>query len=188
MAIESKPFGIIDGLSTRTLKSGQNSQKNPRTKGWKSISLGKNEHEDSAIELEELLNISELDNDDENDIRIWRDFNNRKKKVPLGAFRNKSHLHQPHAVHEPIVNFRMKNEFGTGRRKKERRASQNDDTRHGLPDSSVSKAKRRRASAMEAASEGYRPTKSGLFSANVLTDAEEVMGEDRDFMALIKGL
>lgn len=188
VAIESKPFGIIDGLSTRTLKSGQNSQKNPRTKGWKSISLGKNEHEDSAIELEELLNISELDNDDENDIRIWRDFNNRKKKVPLGAFRNKSHLHQPHAVHEPIVNFRMKNEFGTGRRKKERRASQNDDTRHGLPDSSVSKAKRRRASAMEAASEGYRPTKSGLFSANVLTDAEEVMGEDRDFMALIKGL
>lgn len=188
VAIESKPFGIIDGLSTRTLKSGQNTQKNPRTKGWKSISLGKNEHEDSAIELEELLNISELDNDDENDIRIWRDFNNRKKKVPLGAFRNKSHLHQPHAVHEPIVNFRMKNDFGTGRRKKERRASQSNETGHGLPDSSVSKAKRRRASAMEAASEGYRPTKSGLFSANVLTDAEEVMGEDRDFMALIKGL
>lgn len=188
VAIESKPFGIIDGLSTRTLKSGQNTQKNPRTKGWKSISLGNNEHEDSAIELEELLNISELDNDDENDIRIWRDFNNSKKKVPLGAFRNKSHLHQPHTVHEPIVNFRIKNDFGTGRRKKERRASQSNDTGHDLPDSSVSKAKRRRASAMEAASEGYRHTKSGLFSANVLTDAEEVMGEDRDFMALIKGL
>ncbi|PVH15211.1 uncharacterized protein CXQ87_003048 [Candidozyma duobushaemuli] len=188
VAIESKPFGIIDGLSTRTLKSGQNTQKNPRTKGWKSISLGNNEHEDSAIELEELLNISELDNDDENDIRIWRDFNNSKKKVPLGAFRNKSHLHQPHTVHEPIVNFRIKNDFGTGRRKKERRASQSNDTGHDSPDSSVSKAKRRRASAMEAASEGYRHTKSGLFSANVLTDAEEVMGEDRDFMALIKGL
>lgn len=188
VAIESKPFGIIDGLSTRTLKSNQNTQKNPRTKGWKSISLGKNDHEDSAIELEELLNISELDNDDENDIRIWRDFNNRKKKVPLGAFRNKSHLLEPHGDHVPIVNYRLKNDFGAGRRKKERKVSHDNETGHNLPDSSVSKAKRRRASAMEATSEGFRPTKSGLFSANALTDAEEVMGDDRDFMALIKGL
>lgn len=200
VAIESKPFGIIDGLSTRTLKSNQNAQKNPRTKGWKSISLGnKNEHEDSAIELEELLNISELDNDDENDIRIWRDFNNRKKKVPLGAFRNKSHLQEPHSVHEPIVNFSV-SRLGSGRRnsyrRKDRRLSgetgdadaQDSAGTQALPDSGVSKLKRRRALAVEAASEGYRPTKSGLFSANALTDAEEVMGEDRDFMALIKGL
>ncbi|PSK77884.1 hypothetical protein CJJ07_002233 [Candidozyma auris] len=207
VAIESKPFSIIDGLSTRTLKSNQNAQKNPRTKGWMSIGLGnKTDHEDDAIELEELLNISELDNDDENDIRIWRDFNNRKKKVPLGAFRNKSHLHEPvHAVHEPMVNFsltRMNNDFNPGRRnssqrRKDRRNSSANEiqsnynsmerTQHSQ-DSGVPKSKRRRASKADSGSEGYRSTKSGLFSANMLTDAEEVMGEDRDFIALIKGL
>lgn len=172
-----------------------------------SIGLGnKTDHEDDAIELEELLNISELDNDDENDIRIWRDFNNRKKKVPLGAFRNKSHLHEPvHAVHEPMVNFsltRMNNDFNPGRRnssqrRKDRRNSSANEiqsnynsmerTQH-LQDSGVPKLKRRRASKADLGSEGYRSTKSGLFSANMLTDAEEVMGEDRDFIALIKGL
>lgn len=85
VAVACKPFGIIDGLSTRMVQ--QSGAKNPR-KGW-SLS----DSEDSAIELDELLNISELDNDDENDIRIWRDFNNNKKKhVPLGAFRNKLHI------------------------------------------------------------------------------------------------
>lgn len=228
VAIESKPFGIIDGLSTRLLTGGgggatlgapgggnfQNSNngngnngsmslasqaaKHPRGKGWKSIGLpgnnvgGKTESgEDLAIELDELLNISELDNDDENDIRIWRDFNNRKKRVPLGAFRNKSHLHQPVFVPEPMSGFstsKMNNDFNNN-------INHNNHTNNhqelllllGSQDQS-SKLRRRKASMADAVSEGYRPTKSGLFSENVLNGVEEVLGDDKDFMALIKGL
>lgn len=184
VAIDSEPFGIIDGLSTRTLNNTQ--AKNPR-KGWRSINFGQNESEDLAIELDELLNISELDNDDENDIRIWRDFNNRKKQVPLGAFRNKSHLNQPVIVPEPMAGFstsKMNTDFNSrrvsGRPKKKKPPTPKKDI--------ASKLKRRRASNAGAVSEGYRPTKSGLFSENVLADVEEVLGDDRDFMALIKGL
>lgn len=195
VAIESKPFGIIDGLSTRLLNSGagagkqgsnlQNS-KNPRGKGWKSIGLGgKTESgEDLAIELDELLNISELDNDDENDIRIWRDFNNRKQRVPLGAFRNKSHLHHPvHIVPEPMSGFstsKMKKDFD-GQKNELLDSPANDN-------GGTMKQKRRKASIADAVSEGYRPTKSGLFSENVLNGVEELLGDDKDFMALIKGL
>lgn len=184
IAIESEPFGIIDGLLTRTLNNY--GAKNPR-KGWRSINFGKTELEDSAIELDELLNISELDNDDENDIRIWRDFNNREKQVPLGAFRNKSHLN-PVIVPEPMAGFstsKMNTDFNSKKvKRKTRKPVAPPKKEVALP----SKLKRRSASIADAVSEGYRPTKSGLFSENVLADVEEVLGDDRDFMALIKGL
>lgn len=173
IAIESKPFGIIDGLSTRTLNS-QTSANNPRTKNWRNFSI-KNDLEDLAIELDELLNISELDNDDENDVRIWRDFNNNKKHVPLGAFRNKAHIKQPVVVPEPMGGFSV-SKMNTSH--KNRRTSVRES----------SKLKRRKASVTDAVSGGYRPTKSGLFSENVLADVEEVLGDDKDIMALIKGL
>lgn len=154
-AIETKPFGIIDGLLTRTLTQTK-SQKHPRT--WRT-----EYPEDLALELDEILNISELDNDDENDIRIWRDFNNNKKSVPLGAFRNKLHIQQaPEAIRG---NVRLSRELN-------------------LP----SKLRRRRKLIADAVQEGYRPTKLGLFSESVLADVEEVLGDDRDLMALIKGL
>ncbi|GEQ71288.1 hypothetical protein JCM33374_g4969 [Metschnikowia sp. JCM 33374] len=199
-AIDSKPFGIIDGLSTRTLNNNSNT-KNPRTKNWRGFSF-KNNAEDSAIELEELLNVSELDNDDENDVRIWRDFNNNKKHVPLGAFRNKSHMTQPIVVTEPMTNYNVsKNTNFNGKRRysnshvKAKLASRNLQTPTTPVSTSLSKdlnlpskSKLRRASIADAVSEGYRPTKSGLFSENVLADVEEVLGEDRDFMALVTGL
>lgn len=200
IAIESKPFGIIDGLSTRTLNS-QTTSKNPRGKGWKNITI-KNDSEDLAIELNELLNISELDNDDENDVRIWRDFNNNKKHVPLGAFRNKLHMNPPMAILEPMAGFNSKigaNFAGSAKfdaslakvQKQNRSkppaspaSAGNINKKVNLP----SKQRRQRASIADAVSEGFRPTKSGLFSENVLADVEDVLGDDREFMALIKGL
>ncbi|KAM9928433.1 hypothetical protein OXX59_001836 [Metschnikowia pulcherrima] len=200
-AIDSKPFGIIDGLSTRTLNSN-GTTKNPRTRNWKAFSF-KNSTEDSAIELEELLNVSELDNDDENDVRIWRDFNNNKKHVPLGAFRNKAHITHPIVVAEPMTNYNVSKttNFNRKRRYSNSQVKAKLASRHlqNPPAPAVStslskdlnlpsKSKLRRASIADAVSEGYRPTKSGLFSENVLADVEEVLGEDRDFMALVTGL
>lgn len=195
VAIDTKPFSIIDGLSTRTLTS-HNLQRNPRSKNWKSFSLN-HDSEDLAIDLEELLNVSELDNDDENDVRIWRDFNNNKKHVPLGAFRNKSKMHHSH-IAEPLAGYNVSkmNTGISGRRSLQVRAKLAAQRElESLSNASLvkeltipSKLRRRRASIADAVSEGYRPTKSGLFSENVLADVEEVMGDDRDFMALIKGL
>lgn len=189
IAIDSKPFGIIDGLSTRTLNSNV-STRNPRTKGWRNFSL-KNDSEDLAIELDELLNISELDNDDENDVRIWKDFNNNKKRIPLGAFRNKTLLHQPVVVPEPMSGYgvsKMNTEYGKRKGNAPARpvakAPGGVSKEYNIP----SKVKRRRASIADAVSGGFRPTMSGLFSESVLADVEEVLGEDKDIMALIKGL
>lgn len=200
IAIESKPFGIIDGLSTRTITT-QATNKNPRGKGWKNVAL-KNDSEDLAIELNELLNISELDNDDENDVRIWRDFNNNKKHVPLGAFRNKLHMNPPMTTLEPMAGFNPKmggNFAGNPKldaslakvRKQSRPKPQANPTAAASLSKKLnlsSKHRRQRASIADAVSEGFRPTKSGLFSENVLADVEDVLGDDREFMALIKGL
>ena len=195
VAIDSKPFSIIDGLSTRTLMS-HNQQRNPRTKNWKGFSL-EHDSEDLAIDLEELLNVSELDNDDENDVRIWREFTKNKKHVPLGAFRNKSKMHQPHLA-EPLAAYNgtkmsasvtdrrslRVNAKLAAQRELESHSNANLAKELNLP----SKLKRRRASFSDAVSEGYCPTKAGLFSENVLADVEEVMGDERDFMELIRGL
>lgn len=226
VTVDCKPFGVIDGLSTRTLQLNKSQEPrsaaqsgtshstsivnssngsglglpttsiasslaaNPR----KSIVVGPTNvpslmisSDDLALGLDELLNVSELDNDDENDVKIWRDFNNNqnKKKIPLGAFRNKSVLYnnhiyqddQHHHLHRRNSNADKKFN-GSGHIKKQqpiRRQSQ-------------SKIERRRASIVEAVSQGYRPTKSGLFSETALADVEELLGDDRDLMELIQGL
>lgn len=147
VTIDSKPFGIIDGMSTRSLQQQHQQQQHqvPPTNKMQeprgmvvdrrpfspashsglamAQSLGKrksyghirqhnmqplmsmqvqvqgqpNSDDQLVLGLDDLLNVSELDNDDENDVRIWRDFNNaQKSRVPLGAFRNKSILHNHH--------------------------------------------------------------------------------------------
>ncbi|KAG5417739.1 IFH1 [Candida metapsilosis] len=143
VTIDSKPFGIIDGMSTRSLQQqplSNNNNKSQEPRGMmtdghhsnphhhqrslspasralpKRKSIGGIRHSSqpqvpvqvgqgqtnsdessSVLGLDDLLNVSELDNDDENDVRIWRDFNNaQKSRVPLGAFRNKSILHNHH--------------------------------------------------------------------------------------------
>ncbi|KAL7666635.1 Protein IFH1 [[Candida] zeylanoides] len=218
VAVDSKPFGIIDGLSTRVLEgavprravgggggggggggvegssggvegsagdSGAGAAGLAGAAGDVGISGGAagtvaaapaaaaapGVRADDALGLDELLNVSELD-EDENDVRIWKDFNTQKRRVPLGAFRNKSILHQP------LVLPRYDEEHERHARRKSVRERR----------SSGSKHKRRRASIIEAVQEGYRPTKLGLFSENALADVEEVLGDDHEFMAMIKGL
>lgn len=237
MALDSKPFSIIDGLSTRTLNNISNTNTRnvePRLKSKKSTntsysSTGANNTDDLALGLDELLNISELDNDDENDARIWRDFNNQKKQVPLGAFRNKSVLNNSliHLDSLPMsFNHTSKsnnefnqrryslsnhssssNDFHGSRRNSHTHANKNNKTSTGNVKKSPSAnrrsshsnnittnenlsamLKKRRASIVDAVSEGYRTTKSGVFSENALTDVEEILGDDNDLMALIKGL
>ena len=225
VTVDCKPFGVIDGLSTRTLQL--NKSQEPRsavqsgashstsivnspngaglpttssmasslaTNSRKSIVVGPTNaslmisSDDLALGLDELLNVSELDNDDENDVKIWRDFNNNqnKKKIPLGAFRNKSVLYNNHIYQDNDNNHHLNHRHsnvdkkfnGSGHIKKQqpiRRQSQ-------------SKIERRRASIVEAVSQGYRPTKSGLFSETALADVEELFGDDRDLMELIQGL
>lgn len=218
VAIDSKPFGIIDGLSTRSLQNNANKNMEPRSKARKGYNAPTNGTDDLALGLDELLNISELDDDDENDVQIWRDFNNQKKQVPLGAFRNKSVLqnsiihpenvssHYNHTTksnndfnqrryslsnHHPkkrnLISSKVKKPLAPRRNSSVSQSS--GQIRLPTPTSAIlSKLKRRRASIVEAVSEGLRPTKSGLFSEHALADVEEVLGDDNDLMALIKGL
>ncbi|ABN66814.2 hypothetical protein PICST_67862 [Scheffersomyces stipitis CBS 6054] len=217
VAIDSKPFGIIDGLSTRSLNIGQNNKSSEPRKGRKSIIPSMVASDDSALGLDELLNVSELDNDDENDVRIWRDFNSQKKQVPLGAFRNKSVL-QNAIIHPENVTSHYNHTSKSNNDVNQRRyslsglqasASRRESVSSGAsgsiqkastarrnsvgnskiaPPGISSKSVRRKASIVEAVSEGFRPTKSGLFSEHALADVEEVLGDDNDIMALIKGL
>lgn len=165
VAVDSKPFGIIDGLSTRTLVRAE-----PRRKVLPDDEL--------ALGLDELLNVSELDDDDENDIKIWRDFNS-KKVVPLGAFRNKS----TNAMYpNPEFNYLQRKNPVSKVAKKPRRNSVNSKPERKAD---VRKQQKRRSSESV---EGFRPTKSGLFSEHALADIEEVLGDDNEFLALIKGI
>lgn len=200
ITLESKPFGIIDGLSTRSLSSAQspNIHRNvdrDRFKPRRSI-VGTPHSDDSALGLDDLLNMSELDYDDTDDARIWRDFNNSKKRVPLGAFRNKSLLQNSlnHST-EPLssnVSYnhtsKTNNEFNQRRYSLSNHKVNKPRRKSNAGNNVPSKLKRRRASIVEAFAEGYRPTKSGLFSEQALIDVEEVLGDDNDIMALIKGL
>lgn len=177
-----KPFSIIDGLSTRSLTTYRHSIAKPYKRRKSFVGTP---HDDSALGLDELLNVSEMDYDDTNDVKIWRDFNNQKKRVPLGAFRNKSYLqNSPHEVMASNVQYnhttKTNNDFN------QRRYSLSNHKKKLTP--VPPKLKRRRASKVEAFNEGYRPTKSGLFSEQALLDVEEVLGDDNDIMALIKGL
>lgn len=218
VTIDSKPFGIIDGLSTRTLNSNSQEPRYRPTDTYLDFhekeSSSSIDSDDPALGLDELLNVSELDTNDENDIRIWRDFNNSKRRVPLGAFRNKSVLYNATA-HPSTIAYPTKssfnptsesnNEFNRRRyslsnhKYASRRQASNKTSAHSIkkqprdgkkpPKSNISsKLVRRRASIAEALSEGFRPTKSGLFSENALADVEEILGDDNDIMTLIKGL
>ncbi|KAK6201275.1 transcription factor CRF1-domain-containing protein [Scheffersomyces amazonensis] len=228
LAVDSKPFGIIDGLSTRILQTKNiiNKPIDIKNKSRRSIvATPLDGSDDSALGLDELLNVSELDNDDENDIRIWRDFNSQKKRVPLGAFRNKSILHNTLLHPEPSITTShyppsttttsaVKSSFNKHRKSSVVSSKLASVTKPSTIKKSTSgagagagagavtttgvvsatapvsstKQKRRRASIVEAVSEGFRTTKSGLFNENALLNVEEMLGDDNDLMALIKGL
>lgn len=183
MALESKPFSIIDGLSTRSLNSINRINTISKTMKRRKSFVGTPHSEESPLGLDELLNISEMDYDDTDDVKIWRDFNNQKKRVPLGAFRNKAYLQN--ALGNEILSLNM--HYSS--------KANNDYQRkyhHPKKPKRISpvppKLKRRRASRTEAFKEGYRPTKAGLFNEQALIDVEELLSDDNDIMALIKGL
>ncbi|CUM63713.1 uncharacterized protein PRCAT00001297001 [Priceomyces carsonii] len=213
IAINTKPFGIIDGLSTRALSTSGKPQDQFRR--MPASSQTTDSSDDLALDLDELLNVSEMDDDDENDVKIWRDFNSQKKQVPLGAFRNKSILHNSLMGPENVTNnlnhtSKSNNDFNKRRYSLTNHYSGNRSRRNSMrqgvskpphggrrlsassnhKDSGQisSKQKRRKASIVEAISEGLRPTKSGLFSEHALADVEELLGDDVDLMSLIEGL
>lgn len=191
VAVESKPFGIIDGLSTRTLNGQAPTIKSEKDRKPRKSVVGTPHSEDSALGLDELFNMSEMDYDDTDDAKIWHDFNNNKKRVPLGAFRNKSMLVSNESTDPLAASVQYNHTSKTNNEYNQRRYSfgQKKKPRRKSNVASVpSKLKRRRASRVEAFAEGYRPTKSGLFSEQALLDVEQVLGEDNDIMALIKGL
>ncbi|KAG7664373.1 IFH1 [[Candida] subhashii] len=212
VTIDSKPFGIIDGMSTRSLNLTNKSNEprtavpttNPTTNAItpnKKLLLQQSQHPqrpstpsgiDDALGLDELLNISELDDDDENDVRIWRDFQKRKPVVPLGAFRNKSILLQNttnnNNNHHPLIHHEVAQPFNGSNSRRFSSSGGSGGIKKSRSKDAESKLKRRRASIIEAVAEGFRPTKSGLFSENALADVEELLGEDHDLMTLIKGL
>lgn len=211
-AVSNKPFGIIDGLSTRSLITKPfDPKQRPRTT-FPIIST--HSDADDAMGLDELLNVSELDDADENDIRIWRDFSNHKRQVPLGAFRNKSILQNNALAHYSSLYAQHVSSSGQRRRSSNSASTANLNgakkplskpesttlqgngvNKSGRRKSSVvgplshpSKSNRRRASIVEAISEGLRPTKSGLFSEAALADVEETFGDDVELMSLIRGI
>lgn len=218
VALHCKPFGVIDGLSTRMLHPHPNMLNNQQKSGNSGVldKLNSNNNiNDPVIGLEEILNVNELDNEDENDVRIWRDFNDRKATIPLGAFRNRSTVNntfmhnedplstlgqgQEHKRYSSFHNMNEKSHKETllPRNKKlainkpshkQRRASL-----QGYfniqPDILPSlKEKTRRDSIAEAVSEGYMPTTSGLFSQAAIAEVEDTLGNEVDIISQVKGI
>ncbi|KAH3688663.1 hypothetical protein WICPIJ_000354 [Wickerhamomyces pijperi] len=125
---DSKPFGIIDGLSTRSLlpSSSAASRKNSDFKPSslylphdQSVSptggAGADDDDDSQqMNIDDLLNISEFDDNSDDDIdskTLWDEHNSRDRKVPLSAFRNKG-LTVP-SEHSNMMNLNAARRYST---------------------------------------------------------------------------
>lgn len=179
------------------------------------IMQGQQNSDELVLGLDDLLNVSELDNDDENDVRIWRDFNNaQKSRVPLGAFRNKSILHNHHHRQQQQQEEEMPHHHQHSRRTSNSHVqSHPHPSKHNINmGQQVSGTVKRRKSSLgpsvggavapvvatgvgttttagaTAGAPGYRSTKSGLFSEAALASVEEMLGDDYDVMALIERL
>ncbi|AGO14036.1 AaceriAGR179Wp [[Ashbya] aceris (nom. inval.)] len=113
---DAKPFSIIDGLSTKSLLPLMHEQQllhahdAPCQQGCGCLPAGSASDFDTGVEqeeltLKELLNMSELD-DEEGQVSIsgWYD---NKPKVPLSAFRNKGvNMYQDEEYTLPIFSAR----------------------------------------------------------------------------------
>lgn len=168
---ESKPFGIIDGLSTRTLFL----VKNPSDK-----SNMQQFHPEQPLALDELLNTSEFEQGDEGDnSEKWAFLTTgNPKNVPLSAFRNKGINHDPDHHLQNIRKFSFRSH---GSRRVDGRKARRKSSRRRKEERPIV---RRRQSMVEAKTGGLRPTKNGLFSENTLDDVHEFLleiGEVDDF-------
>lgn len=164
---DSKPFGIIDGLSTRSLHPAQsNTDKLPV------IPMGIASTNAEEFTLDELLNMSELEDDDSDqglDHQQWLEFTSSARKVPLSAFRNKG------VVNEDMhLNATRRFSNGGGPKLKPKRIRNDVMT-------PLTKAERKNRNSKlkikqaEAANEGLRVTRSGLFSEESLGNVEEFL-------------
>jgi len=206
---DSKPFGIIDGLSTRSLLPGQNrsgagasssssngvgalsgpssSHLHPHRTDSPStpISSGPNNNNIEELTLDELLNMSELEDDNDEELLNhddWLEVTGSNRKVPLSAFRNKGIVNDTSHVNA-TRRFSSSNP-STSRKKLNKKSNRkmNEITmtpvrisnKHGAQKRRGSKLRRRQSMA-EAAVEGLRATKSGLFSEDTLTNVEEFL-------------
>ncbi|KAG7833677.1 hypothetical protein KL943_003785 [Ogataea angusta] len=196
-----KPFGIIDGISTRFLHPGQDNRTSV-VKGTR-MSVGHRQRQRTQtqpsappIALDELLNISEFEDEEQEQTTSvdWDLFHERR--VPLSSFRNKGIVNSTY--YQPHPDATRKYSFGDHRRKKMRatvaalekkkkkRARGSFGGELMIPANtakSLRKAskrlhklsKGRRQSVAEAQAEGLRPTKGGLFSEEILNDVEELL-------------
>lgn len=197
---DSKPFGIIDGLSTRSLLPSSSTSNNNDGNTQNSPLINTAIVEDFT--LDELLNMSELE-DDELDHEQWLEATSSNNTVPLSAFRNKGlvmnedvHLNARRFSNTAITGNKLKpkklrNEvmstplrtiikptpaqgsMSLGPHQRKRRGSK----------------MRRRQSVAEAAGEGLRVTRSGLFSEDTLTNVEEFLnglGNEKELSMLFR--
>lgn len=168
---ESKPFGIIDGLSTRTLFLVSNPSDKSNMQQF---------HPEQPLALDELLNTSEFEQGDEGDnSEKWAFLTTgNPKNVPLSAFRNKGINYDPqhHLQNIRKFSFRSQGPKRVDGRKARRKSSRRRKEERPMV--------RRRQSMVEAKADGLRPTKNGLFSENTLDDVHEFLleiGEVDDF-------
>lgn len=186
---DSKPFGIIDGLSTRSLLPNKPASLN------KTVGVTPVTNNIEELTLDELLNMSELEDEEDEDLNheMWLQVIKPKRSVPLSAFRNKgiiedhdSHLNARRRFSSNQSNSksnRHKLIESTPLDKKKNQKSKFNEISMTPASKNVKKIKsrrnsikmRRRQSIAEAAVEGLRVTKSGLFSEDTLNNVEEYL-------------
>ncbi|CCH45001.1 Midasin [Wickerhamomyces ciferrii] len=203
---DSKPFGIIDGLSTRSLipNSNKNQSQQSNASGSTNPSLnitttgggGANSLKQSPstplnnnnieeLTLDELLNMSELEDDDNDEVlnhEDWLEATESTRKVPLSAFRNKGIVNDD--SHINATRRFSPSSSGPNSKKSGKKHGKKINEITMTPVRVVNKQHkqrrkssklRRRQSMAEAAVEGLRVTKSGLFSEDTLTNVEEFL-------------
>ncbi|KAH3672190.1 hypothetical protein WICMUC_004419 [Wickerhamomyces mucosus] len=188
---DSKPFGIIDGLSTRSLlPTPSKNIKNPSDQKLPSTpATSANNVEDFT--LDELLNISEFEDDNDDELHFnkqdWEDVTGSARKVPLSAFRNKGIVNPEQSHLNATRRFSISNNNGgigaTKKNPKKSKQSSNEVimtpvrslSKNSKLKKRSSKLKTRRQNIAEAAVEGLRATKGGLFSEDTLTNVEEFL-------------
>ncbi|ODQ80124.1 hypothetical protein BABINDRAFT_21712, partial [Babjeviella inositovora NRRL Y-12698] len=184
-----RPYEIIDGLTTRSLTPAAE----------KAAEVAAPLPVEPALQLDELFNMSDLEDsvevvrDPDDAMGAWDAFD-RARKVPLSAFRNKGMFEAPPA-HGAAPNMRRYSLSATNRRRSSTLSSiatpRGKKLSFAPPPSpkavgswseeksvkKMAKLNRRRQSVAEAAAEGLRSTKSGLFSEDTLQGVEELLAD-----------
>lgn len=200
----NKPFGIIDGLSTRSLQpenkfmsiaTGSNGKKNRMPSFSKSTKPKLN---DEPMLIDDLLNMSGLEDDDEVIPELDSTGYVLGKTIPLSLFRNKGYVPSMIDTIEQLKKYSANNkrlvkidhvgdaksfkDSSNGSIKKLQRRKKNREKKL---------QKLRRQSVAELLKEGLRSTKSGLFNENTIADVELFLADvdtGDEFSILFRGV